>query len=85
VAPVHRDHPASLLRPQRLSGLGKPRSLSWHFLENPVLENRKHAVAAVERATSFAIRRLKVPIPVRRIAVHYKQMQQASADIDGGS
>src|SRR5215469_10903501 len=26
-------------------------ALSWHLLEKPVLENRKHAVAAVERAT----------------------------------
>jgi peptidoglycan/LPS O-acetylase OafA/YrhL len=60
-------------------------ALSWHLLEKPVLENRKHAVAAVEKAVSFAGRRLKALMPAQRRAAHRKQMQQASADTDGGS
>ena len=40
-------------------------ALSWHFLEKPVLENRKHVVAAVERAVSFAGRRLKALMPAQ--------------------
>ena len=60
-------------------------ALSWHFLEKPVLENRKYAVGAVERATSFAGRRLKALMPAQRMAADHKQMHQASPDDDGAS